>query len=200
MQRRTEKEEHIMQHLNILQVITHKQLRLRFKASDKQIENMVRKQLLVKHRLFKNEQEWFIYSLLDASNFWVAYQMEDVLKRLVGVDLYFELNQKLPFELKLTASVYPFIYQIEMNGHLYEVYVDRGDTSDLLHFIERNQSVCKGMRMFIAGEKVNHLNSLGVAIQSNTIKVRAVTDSKLYEKACPFGFYIPNGNEWVLSK
>lgn len=200
MQRRTEKEEQIIRHLKVFQLISHKQLKLRFKASEKQVENMVRKQLLVKHRLLKNEQDWFIYSLADASNFWLGYETEDVLKRLVGVDFYFELDQKLPFELKLTASVYPFNYQIEMNGHLYEVYVDRGDTSDLLHFIERNQSVCKGMRMFIAGEKVNHLNSLGVAIQANTIKVRAVTDSNLYEKTCLFGFYILKGNEWVLSK
>lgn len=200
MQRRTEKEEQIMRHLKVFQMITHKQLRKRFKASDKQIENMLRKKLLVKHCLLKNEQEWFIYTLADTSNFWLGYEMEDVLKRLVGVDFYFELDHKLPFGLKLLASIQPFVYQIEMNGHLYEVYVDRGDTSELLHFIERYQSVCKELRLFLVGEKINHLNSLSVGLQTKGIKVRTVTDSQLYEQTCPFGLYALNEDGWILSK
>lgn len=55
MQRRSEKEEVIIRHLKIFQIITHRQLRNRFKVSDKQIENMVRKKLIVQHSLLKNE-------------------------------------------------------------------------------------------------------------------------------------------------
>lgn len=200
MQRRTEKEEQIMRHLKIFQVMTQKQLRNRFKVSDKQIENMVRKKLVVRHSLLKNEQEWSIYTLADASNYWLGYETEDVLKRLVGVDFYFELDHKLPFEFKLLASIQPFVYQIEMNAHVYEVYVDRGDTLDFLHFIERYQNVCKDRRLFIVAEKINHLNSLVVALQVNGMKVRAITDSQLYEQACGFGFYGLNEGGWVLSK
>lgn len=200
MQRRSEKEEQILRHLKIFQVITQKQLRNRFKVSNKQIENMVRKKLVVQHSLFKNEQEWFIYTLANTSNYWLGYETEDVLKRLVGIDFYFELDHKLPFELKLLPSIQPFVYQIEMNEHVYEVYVDRGDTSELLHFIERYQSVCKDRRLFIAAEKVNHLNSLIVALQTNGMKVRAVIDNQLFVKACGFGFYGLNDREWVISK
>ncbi|MFF5996569.1 hypothetical protein AAGS61_17800 [Lysinibacillus sp. KU-BSD001] len=200
MQRRMEKEEHILRHLKIFQVITQKQLRNRFKAGEKQIENMVRKKLLVKHCLLKNGQEWLIYTLANTSNYWLGYETEDVLKRLVGVDFYYELNQKLPFELKLLASIQPFVYQIEMNEHVYEVYIDRGDTSELLHFIERYQSVCKERRLFIVAEKINHLNGLLMALKTNDIKVRAVTDSQLYEQVCGFGFYGLNEGGWVLSK
>lgn len=200
MQRRTEKEEQIMRHLKVFRVITHKQLRNRFKVSDKQIENMVRKKLIVQHSLLKNDREWLIYTLADTSNYWLGYETEDVLKRLVGVDFYFELDHKLPFELKLLPSIQPFVYQIEMNEYVYEVYVDRGDASELLYFFERYQSVCKDRRLFIAGEKINHLNSLTVALQTNGIKVRAVTDSQLYELACSFGLYAFNEDGWVLSK
>lgn len=200
MQRRSEKEEQILRHLKIFQVMTHKQLRNRFKVSDKQIENMMRKRLLVQHSLLKNEQEWFIYTLADTSNYWLGYETEDILKRLVGVDFYFELDHKLPFELKLLASIQPFVYQIEMNKHVYEVYVDRGDTSELLYFMERYQSVCKDRRLFIAAEKINHLNNLVVALQTNRMKVRVVTDHQLYEQACGFGFYGLNEDDWALSK
>lgn len=78
--------------------------------------------------------------------------------------------------------------------------MDRGDTSELLHFIERYQSICKGKRLFISAEKINHLNSLIVALQTNGIKVRAVTDSQVYEKACEFGFHSLNDREWILLK
>jgi len=200
MQRRSEKEEQILRHLKVFQVITQKQLRNRFKVSEKKIENMVRKKLLVKHSLLKNEQEWLIYTLADTSNYWLGYETEDVLKRLVGVDFYFELDQKLPFDLKLLASVQPFVYQIEMNGHFYEVYVDRGDTSELLHYIERYQGVCKERRLFIAGEKINHLNSLTVALQTNGIKVRAVTDGQLYDKASSIGLYGLSEGGWIFYK
>lgn len=200
MQRRSEKEEHIIQHLKIFQVITQKQLRNRFRVSEKQIENMVRKKLVIQHSLQKNEQEWLIYTLADTSNYWLGYETEDILKRLVGVDFYFELDHKLPFELKLLASIQPFVYQIEMNEHVYEVYIDRGDTSELLYFMDRYQNVCKDRRLFIAAEKVNHLNSLVVALQINSMKVRAVTDHQLYEQACGFGFYGVNENRWFLSK
>lgn len=200
MQRRSEKEEHIIQHLKIFQVMTHKQLRNRFKVSQKQIENMVRKRLLVQHSFLKNEQQWFIYTLADTSNYWLGYETEDILKRLVGVDFYFELDHKLPFELKLLASIQPFSYQIEMNKHVYEVYIDRGDTSELLYFMERYKNVCKNRRLFIAAEKINHLNSLLVALQTNGMKVRAVTDHQLYEQACGFGFYGLNEEGWILSK
>lgn len=200
MQRRSEKEEQILRYLKIFQVMTHKQLRNRFKVRQKQIENMVRKRLLVQHSLQKNEQEWFIYTLADTSNYWLGYETEDVLKRLVGVDFYFELNHKLPFELKLIASIQPFVYQIEMNGHFYEVYVDRGDSSELLHFMECYKNVCKDRRLFIAAEKINHLNNLVVALQMNGMKVRAVTDHQLYEQAYEFGFYGINEGSWVVSK
>lgn len=200
MQRRSEKEEQILRHLKIFQVITQKQLRNRFKVSDKQIENMVSKKLVVQHSLFKNDREWFIYTLADTSNYWLGYEAEDVLKRLVGIDFYFELDLKLPFELKLLPSIQPFVYQIEMNEHVYEVYVDRGDTSELLHFMERYQSVCKGKRLFIAAEMINHLNSLIVALQTNGMKMRAVTDIQLFKQGCGFGFYNLKENEWILSK
>lgn len=85
-----------------------------------------------------------------------------------------------------------------MNGHVYEVYVDRGDTSELMYFIERYQHVYKNRRLFIAAEKINHLNSLTVALQTNGM--RAVTDSQLSEQACGFGFYSLNEDGWVLSK
>lgn len=124
MQRHSEKEELIIRHLKIFQVITQKQLRNRFKASQKQIENMVRKKQLLRHSLMKNEQEWLIYTLVDTSNFWLGYETEDVLKRLVGIDFYFELDHKLPFDLKLLPSIHPFVYQIEMNEYVYKVYVD----------------------------------------------------------------------------
>lgn len=200
MQRRTEKEEQIIRHLNIFQVMTQKQLRNRFKVSVKQIENMVRKKLVVQHSLLKNKREWWVYTLADTSNYWLGYETEDILKRLVGVDFYFELDNKLPFELKLLPSIQPFVYQLEMNEHVYEVYVDRGDTSELIHVMERYQTVCKNRRLFIAAEKVNHLNSLVVALQTNSMKVRAVTDSQLYEQACGFGFYGLNEDSWILSK
>lgn len=200
MQRRMEKEEQILRHLKTFQVITKKQLRNRFKVSEKQIENMVRKRLVVQHSLLKNEQEWSIYTLADTSNYWLGYETEDVLKRLVGVDFYFELDQKLPFELKLLASIQPFVYQIEMNEHVYEVYIDRGDMSELLHFIERYQSVCKERRLFIVAEKINHLNGLVVALQKNGIKVRAVTDSQLYDKFHLFDLYVLSDRGWILSK
>lgn len=200
MQRRSEKEEQIIRHLKIFQVITQKQLRNRFKVSDKQIENMVRKKLVVQHCLLKNEQEWYVYTFADTSNYWLGYETEDVLKRLIGVDFYFELDHKLPFDLKLLPSIQPFVYQIEMNEHMYEVYVDRGDTSELLHFIERYQNVCKGKRLFIAAEKINHLNSIIIALQTNGMKVRSVTDIQLFEQGCGFGFYSLKENEWILSK
>ena len=200
MQRRSEKEELIIRRLKIFQIITHKQLRSRFNVSDKQIENMIHKKLIVQHSLLKNEQEWFIYTSGESSNYWLGYESEDVLKRLVGVDFYFELDHKLPFELKLLPSIQPFVYQIEMNQHVYEVYVDRRDTSELLHFIERYQNVCKGKRLFIVAEKINHLNCLVVALQTNGMKVRAITDNQLYEQACGFGFYGLNEGEWFLSK
>lgn len=199
MQRRSEKEELIIRQLKVFQVITKKQLRNRFNVSDKQIENMMHKKLVVQHSLLKNEQEWLIYTLADISNYWLGYETEDVLKRLVGVDFYFELNHKLPFELKLLPSIQPFVYQLEMNEHVYEVYVDRGDTSELLHFIERYQGVCKGKRLFIAAEKINHLNSLIVALQTNGMKVRAITDSQVYERVCIFKFYSLNDKIWILN-
>ena len=198
MQRRSEKEEQIIRHLKIFQVITQKQLRNRFKVSEKQIEKMVRKKLVVQHSLLKNNQEWLIYTLADTSNYWLGYETEDVLKRLVGVDFYFELDHKLPFELKLLPSIQPFVYQIEMNEHMYEVYVDRGDTSELLHFMERYQSVYKDRRLFIAAEKINHLNSLIVILHTNGMKVRAVTDSQLYEQVCTFKLYVMNEDGWII--
>lgn len=79
--------------------------------------------------------------MADTSNYWLCYDIEAVLKGLVGVDFYFELDHKLSFELKLLPSIQPFVYQLEMNEHVYKVYVDKGDTSELLHYTERYQSV-----------------------------------------------------------
>jgi len=64
--------------------------------------------------------------------------------------------------------------------------------------MERYPSACKERRLFIVGEKINHLNGLVVALQKNEMKIRAVTDNQLYEQE--FGFYSLNERGWILTK
>lgn len=196
MQRFTEKEECIMKNLAVFQVITHKQLKKNYKLREKQIQNMLAKRLLVQHKLLKNDEPWFIYTLeaiegykkaFVVKNYWLGYDVEDLLKRLILVDFYFELKRRMNIEIALKATSYPFQAIFIMNEKAYEVYANKGDIHDLSVCL--NQSLTQERRLFIITEQLVHLNLVEAVLNRPKILYRVVTDEGIFKKDKEEFFY-----------
>lgn len=194
MQRFTEKEERLMQDIAVFQVITHKQLKKHYKLREKYIQNLLAKRLLVQHKLLKNGETWFIYTLefiqgykkaFVVKNYWLGYEVEDILKRLIVVDFYFELKCRMNTKITLKVASYPFQALVVMNGKAYEVYVNKGDIHDLSVCL--NQSLIQERRLFIITEQVVHLNL--AVLDRPKILYRVVTDEGIYKNDKTEFFY-----------
>lgn len=136
--------------------------------------------LLMRHELFQGDKPIPIYTLgtnaINAfhlpSNYWLGWQTEDVLKRMVFFKLYSVFRD---FEPSIVPSPDPFVGAMQIGEKLYHVYVSRDDVYDLMLYLKWNKN--PEQRIIIVAEKLEHLTPLESFVAD--FKIRATTDSDL---------------------
>src|SRR5690606_31962986 len=93
-------------------------------------------------------------------NYWVKYQTEDVLKRMLFFRLYqhffVDKGQVDEGSLSIMPTPDPFIGSIQFNENSLYVYVIRGDVNDFLMYMKwKGQSFNE--RLIIIAEEIRHL-------------------------------------------
>lgn len=192
------KEQKALQALGAVGIIGSSQLSRIFLNRDKnKLKRMVRQQKIIRHEIKKNNQLIPIYTLGPSGavieqvpeyeeNYWVKYQAEDVLKRL----LFFQLYEKFP-TAKIMPAPLPFVGVISYQGNLFYVYVVRGDMQDLLINLKWHSFT---ERMIVVTESLNHLQPLNAFAPD--LKIRITTDVDLPGDLRTL-FYRWEGTGWV---
>jgi len=167
-------------------VIQGVQLFRLFSLDKKRLKRMVAEKKIVRHEIHRNKQVLHVYTLgingaviaglKDSyeSNYWVEYQTEDVLKRL----LFFQLFQHFP-KAKFLPTQEPFSGVIQFQGKPIYVYVVRGDVNDLLMYLKWNGKNFNE-RLIIVAESIKHLQPLKVS--AATLKIRVALDVDLRDE------------------
>jgi len=137
------KERKALEALAAVGIIEGAQLFRLFSLDKKRLKRMVVEKKIVRHELKRNIQVIPIFTLgingaviadlydCYESNYWVAYKIEEVLKRL----LFFQLLQHFPESTVLPVQD-PFSGAIQFQGKPIYVYVVRGDVNDLLMYLK----------------------------------------------------------------
>jgi len=164
-------------------VIQGVQLFRLFSLDKKRLKRMVAEKKIVRHEIHRNKQVLQVFTLgingavivglKDSyeSNYWVEYQTEDVLKRL----LFFQLFQHFP-KAEFLPTQEPFSGVIQFQDKPIYVYVVRGDVNDLLMYLKWNGKNFNE-RLIIVAESIKHLQPLKVS--AATLKLRVALDVDL---------------------
>jgi len=177
------KERKALEALAAVGIIEGAQLFRLFSLDKKRLKRMVLEKKIVRHELIRGRQVIPIFALgingavigglkgSYESNYWVEYQIEDVLKRL----LFFQLFQHFP-ESKVLPTQEPFSGAIRFQGKEIYFYVLRGDVNDLLLYLKwKGKSFNE--RLIIVTESLLHLRPLKVVAE--TLKLRVALDMNL---------------------
>ncbi|ALX47719.1 hypothetical protein [Lentibacillus amyloliquefaciens] len=162
-------------------IIGGRQLARIFRLPKKRQKQMVREQKIVRHEVHVNKQIIPVYTLGQTGavitdvpyepNYWVVYQIRDVLKRV----LFFELYQYF-HESTIMPAPEPFVGAIELNGKPFYIYVSRGDVQDLLMYLKwKGRSFSE--RLIVITESMKHIEPL--KMYAEDMKLRVTTDQDL---------------------
>lgn len=180
------KERKALEALADVGVIGGAQLFRLFFLDKKRLKRMAAQKKIVRHEIHRNKQVVPIYTIgingaviaglndCYESNYWVEYQTEDVLKRL----LFFQLFQHFP-KAKFLPTQEPFSGVIQFQGKPIYVYVVRGDVNDLLMYLKWNGKNFNE-RLIIVAESIKHLHPLKVS--AATLKLRVALDVDLRDE------------------
>lgn len=186
----SQREKEVLKALSIAGVIGGLQLSRTFltpnkREARKQIKRMVNTRKLVEHIIWKGNMQIPIYTLGPAGtnaigiadnyelNYWLSYQIEDVLKRLVFYQLYSEFKAIKNAIIRPAPS--PYVGAISYDNKDYYVYVVRGDTTDLQERYMWKKPLSE--RIVIVTERLNHLKSLEPYMSE--MKVRVTVDEEI---------------------
>lgn len=186
-------------------LIEGNQLQQIFKLKKPQIRRMESFNLIMRHFIRKNGQDIPFYTLGPTSaekivpgfvpNYWVEYQIEDVLNRF----MFFRLCDLLKHQnANVATAPKPFTGALELNGNLLYVYCTRGDTKDLQMLLKWKPFT---ERMIIVTEHIQYLKPLDIFLQDQKLKIRAITDEQLIRDYPQFYTFQENEDKvfnWIL--
>lgn len=194
------KEQKALEAIASIVVIGGVQLRRLFNLDKSRVKRMVARKMIVRHEIKKGSQSIPIYTIGKTGankimpkyieNYWVEYNAEEVLKRLVFFQLCYIFN-----DAKVLPAPSPFVGTLSRNRNNFYVYVTRGKVDDLMMFLKWRSF---SERIIIVTESFNFLKPLEVFIKSSQLKIRATTDEHL--KLREALFYRFSGDKWVLEK
>lgn len=197
------KEERAINALASVGVIGGQQLFKLFSLDRRRLRKMVNEQKIVRHEMKLGSRIIPIYTLgangavmtgiEDAYelNYWLEYKTEDVLKRVLFFELYHHFN--FEDERNVLPAPKPFLGSIEFNGHLFYVYVVRGDINEFLMYLKWRESSFN-KRMIVIAESLRHLESLKPSLEP--FKIRLVLDQDLAketEELQNYFYYLDKG-------
>lgn len=184
-------------------VITSSQMYHLFNLNKTKLKKMVARQRIVRHELILNEKHKIsIYTLgINGAkivrlsgyeiNYWVRYQITDVIKRLLFFSLLERFKDK---NAEVMPAPEPFAGGLVINEKPMYVYVVRGDVTDLIMFIKWNEF---HERMIIVTESLSVLAQLKPYL--NNIKLRVILDHSIVDKNSDISkaFYLFKDNEFI---
>lgn len=194
------KEVEALKALSCVGLITSRQMFNLYGLTKKKLKRMVERHRIVPHELVLNEKHRItVYSLgVNGAkiaemtgyevNYWVRFQITDVLKRLLFFSFY---ERVYPSKLELAHD--PFIAKIYINNNPMYVYVARGALDDIMMYLKWNEF---NERLIIITESLSHLQQLKPFLQN--IKLRVILDSSILNKEEPLinSFYLLENNEF----
>lgn len=174
------KEEKVIKAFTSVGVIGGAQLSRLFNMDKGRKKKMAREGKIIRHEMHKDKQIIPIFTLGPTGaemilledyehGYWVEYNVPEVLKRLLFIELY----GKFP-KAKILPAPSPFAGAIQFKRNLFYVYVVRGDMQDLLMHLKWKPFA---ERMLIVTESLNHLQPLNVFAED--LKIRVTTDDDL---------------------
>lgn len=185
-------------------LISGRQLKEIFGLDRKRQKLMSLEHKLVRHEMKSGKQVMPVYTLgangaimagVEDSyklNYWMEYQTEDVLKRLLFFQLYKHF-QMCVSDVVVQPSPKPFVGAIELNEKLFYVYVVCGETNDLSMFLKWNELFHE--RIIILTESLRHLEPLKWILSER--KVRIAVNADLFGKVDRIQslfYFMENGN------
>ncbi len=169
--------------LSKIGVIGGQQLFRLFNIDKKRLKKMVREKKLVRHEIKLENKIIPIYTLGTSgsiitgienyyeSNYWVEYEIKDVLKRLLFFNLY-----QFFYGQKIIPAPDPFVGGFELNNNLLYVYVIRGDSNDLIQYLKWKKQTLSA-RVILITESIKHIQP--ILMHTTSLKIRITTDDKL---------------------
>ncbi|WP_155982714.1 hypothetical protein [Paucisalibacillus sp. EB02] len=179
----SEKEQRALEAIASVGVIGGLQLRRLFNLDKQRIKRMEARHLIVRHEIKTKDKIIPIYTIGKSGankimpkfigNYWVEYDTEDVLNRMA----FFQLCTLFD-GVKINPSPSPFIASLKINGNDFYVYATRRNMNDLMMFLKWKPF---SERIIIVTEELNYLRPLKPFINSDKMKVRAITDEAIKE-------------------
>lgn len=187
-------------------VISGKQLKELFGLDRKRIKLMTLEHKLVRHTLKSDKQTIPVYTLgangavmagvadVYKMNYWMAYKIEDILKRLLFFQLYKHFQNCIP-NASVQPSPKPFVGAIELDGKQFYVYVVCGNTNDFNMFLKWNETFSE--RIILLTESLRHLEPLKWVLSNH--KCRIAMNADLFSEAGQFQsiFYFMEDGEFI---
>jgi hypothetical protein len=196
----SKKEKKALEAIASVGVIGGVQLKRLFNIDKQRLKRMVARKLIVQHELSRGNTVIPIYTIGKhgankvmpqyEENYWVKFNIEEVLKSLAFFQLYYLLEKA-----SILPSPEPFIGTLRMNNNDFYVYVTRGNSEDLMMFLKWKSF---SERIIIITETLNYLKPVEAFIQG--LKVRVITDQELRDKSLKFYRLKEKegSNEWVI--
>lgn len=161
---------------------------------------LCRKQLLVGHDIYLNKKRLTLFTagpnaaeLVGVSrreNYWLRYDTEDVLKRLIFFELLSQFKAINPIVLPAPD---PFTGALKLNGEVFNIYVTRGRIDDLLMHIKWEEKI--NGKMIIITEHLNYLKPLEAFVHK--LNLRVTTDKELLNSKLSSMFFSWKDGEWI---
>lgn len=201
----------LLKDLAVFGVIGSDQCKRLYIRSDgaKKISKALALGLLKKHELVRGKQLIPLYTLgptgmaladleyTEKANYWEAYSVQDVMQRLVFVQLYGQMKHL--GKIKVHDSHDPFVASLRITGHNsteqdFHVLVIRGNESIVTNYFRYETPP---ERMIVLAEGQNHLKPINEAMKPFADRIRLTTDDRL---KMPFEdmFYYFKNNNWIL--
>lgn len=161
--------------------------------------SLIKKDLLVSHDIFLNNKKLSVFTagtnaakiigVFRKKNYWLRYETEDVLKKLV----FYELAQAFA-EIKpvIFPAPDPYTGALKLNGEVFNIYITRGKVDDLLMHIKWEDKIHG--KVIIVTDNLNYLKPLEGFIDK--LNVRITTDQDLLHSPLSEMFYQWKDGQW----
>lgn len=196
---RSEKEERALEAIASVGVIGGLQLKNLFKIRNP--EKMVRRNLLVRHTLWKNNREIPIYTVGKygankivpeyRENYWLEMDEKKVLKCLSFFQFCYLFKGE---SIEVIPVPEPFTGGIMLNDKPFYVYVERGGIKDLTMFLKWKKHLSEST--FILTENLDYIKQVNMFMESSQLKVRVVLDRQLKDRELILYHYDTKTGEW----
>lgn len=195
---RSEKEEHALEAIASVGVIGGLQLKNLFEINN--LRSMVNRNLLVEHKLKKNNREIPIYTIGKygankimpeyQDNYWLQMDEVQVLKCIS----FFQFCQIFNDVIEIIPAPEPFTAGIKLIGKVFYVFAEKDGIKELMLFLKWKKHFKESI--FILTENLDYVKDINVFLETAPLKIRVILDRQLKDREFKLYYYNSDQGEW----